>query len=147
MIRAGAMGGLALGGGDDVTGGLVGIEFSELPGREDIGLGRAGAEAVIRAADADGEPAHAVTDGGRVRADGARSICYSGHGSRAPIKLADPAPWVFTAPRGAIAFPAGQPGRTDRHCTKIHHGGTSRKTGKTAVFREKNAGALPKNHM
>ena len=76
------MAGLPLGGGDDIAGGGVRIELAQRPGRQDIGLGRAGLERVIRAADAEGEAAQAVAYGGRVRADGARSIiCYNRHGS------------------------------------------------------------------
>ena len=59
--------------------------------------------------------ASAVTDGGRGGADGARSICYSGHGKRAPKKLADQAPWVLIAPAGPLLFP----GRTIRPGTAI----------------------------
>ena len=57
MIRARAMGGLALGRRDHVTRRGVRIEFPQRPGREDIRFGRAGAEAIIGAADAEGETA------------------------------------------------------------------------------------------
>ena len=107
VVRTRAMGGLALGRRDHVTRRGMRVELPQRPGREHIRFGRAGLERVVRAADAEGETAQAVTDGGRGRADGARSICYSGHRSRAPTKLADPAPWVLTSTRGAIAFPAG----------------------------------------
>ena len=106
VVRTRAMGGLALWRRDHVTSRGVRVELPQRPGREDIDFGRAGAEAIIRAADAEGETAQAVADGGRGRADGARHVLQwtSFAGSR---KLADPAPWVLTSTRGAIAFPAG----------------------------------------
>ena len=111
VIGASATGGHALGGGDEVAGGAVVIRVFRSDHAARIpDLGRAGAEAVIRVVDADGQAASAVTDGGRGGADGARSICYSGHGKRAPVKLADQAPRVLLTLAGPLFFRAGQSG-------------------------------------
>ena len=105
VIGAGATAGVLAGSGRRCRRPTARIELAELPDGGEAGLIAEGVDGVPPP-DADGGAARAVTDGGRDCADGARSICYSGHCSQL-LKACGPGPAGVDHTRGAIAFPAG----------------------------------------
>ena len=147
VVRAGATGGRAFRLGNRVVhDGAVRIELLENPDDAVPGLIPDGPDGVLGASDSEGEAAGAVTDGGRGRADGARRRCYTGHGSRAPKKLADSAPRVVRALAGPLLFRSGPMPVGTVIVPKYTRAVERQNFGKTAIFPGKTASVVSRKN-